>query len=396
MHGEDRVDLGDEVLGVALHDEAAEHVDPRPEPAVEPRADQPAHPLAGHRRHALRRARPAAHSPSSSRRHSWCRHAVHASTRPRTRSPWRTATICEITPPIDAPITCAVSTSSASSTDDRVARHLLEVERMRRVGRPAHATVVERDAAVAPPERDALERPPARVGAEALDQQQRDAVLLAEGVVRDQRAVGRGHVLHVVLPAAIVAASGRSRTCAPARRARRRRAGRRARCPRVGTAPRPPSRSTAGPGGPTGPPGRTATGSSGKPSVAPITARGASPAPGAAKRHGQRRGRRGDRPAAPRRRHRRGDPRHRACARPRRAAAGWACRRAGAAGRPSAAPRPRARTARRTPVRGWRPASAAPSTGIRSPPSTRTGMRPTTGASTKSWRCGSPPNSSTA
>ena len=58
----------------------------------------------------------AAHSASSSRRHSWWRQAVQASTSERVRSGARTATIWAMAPPIDAPSTWARSTPAASST----------------------------------------------------------------------------------------------------------------------------------------------------------------------------------------------------------------------------------------------------------------------------------------
>jgi len=45
------VHLRGEVLRIALHEHAPEQVDPRPEPPVEPRADEPAHAFAGERPH---------------------------------------------------------------------------------------------------------------------------------------------------------------------------------------------------------------------------------------------------------------------------------------------------------------------------------------------------------
>ena len=58
----------------------------------------------------------AAQLASSSRRHGWLRHAVQARVSERTRSGWLRARIWLIAPPIDAPITWAVSTPAWSST----------------------------------------------------------------------------------------------------------------------------------------------------------------------------------------------------------------------------------------------------------------------------------------
>ena len=73
--------------------------------------------------------------------------------------------IWAMTPPIDAPITCARVDALGVEDRQRVARHLVEVVRTGRLARPADAAVVGSEAAVAPPERHALERPAARVGA---------------------------------------------------------------------------------------------------------------------------------------------------------------------------------------------------------------------------------------
>ena len=54
---------------------------------------------------------------SSSRRHGWLRHAVHASVNEQhPRGMLDSASICAIAPPIDAPTTCAASTPASSST----------------------------------------------------------------------------------------------------------------------------------------------------------------------------------------------------------------------------------------------------------------------------------------
>ena len=81
--------------------------------------------------------------------------------------------IWAMTPPIDAPITCARSTPSASSTAT-ASRAICSSEYG--PGGPvaaADAAVVDREAAVLAAERHALEGPAPGVGAEALDHQER-------------------------------------------------------------------------------------------------------------------------------------------------------------------------------------------------------------------------------
>ena len=56
------------------------------------------------------------HSDSRSWRHGCCWHAVHANVSERTRSGWRKARIWAITPPIEAPTTCASSAPAWSIT----------------------------------------------------------------------------------------------------------------------------------------------------------------------------------------------------------------------------------------------------------------------------------------
>ena len=78
----------------------------------------------------------------------------------------------------------------------RVVRHLLErVGPGRGTGVPDTA-VVRREAAVVPAERHALERPAARVGPQALDQEDRGAVSATPDVIRDLDAVVGGDLLH--------------------------------------------------------------------------------------------------------------------------------------------------------------------------------------------------------
>ena len=82
----------------------------------------------------------------------------------------------------------------------RVARHLVERVRARRLPREAGAPVVGCEAAVAAAERHALEGPAAGVGPEALDHQERLAVALAPDVVGDLDAVVGDHRVHADLP----------------------------------------------------------------------------------------------------------------------------------------------------------------------------------------------------
>ena len=84
--GEDRLDLGGEGVRRAPEAERAEPADHRHEPAERSRPDHPAGGVAGHRADAVGRGRVGAQPVSSSLRHGWLRHAVHASVSERTRS----------------------------------------------------------------------------------------------------------------------------------------------------------------------------------------------------------------------------------------------------------------------------------------------------------------------
>ena len=114
-----------------------------------------------------------AHSCRSSRRHSWWRQAVQARTSERVRSGWSTPMIWAMTPPIDAPITWARSTPSASSTASASSAICSSEYGPGRAVAAAGAPVVEGVAAVPAPEGEPLEGPAPGVGAEALDHQQR-------------------------------------------------------------------------------------------------------------------------------------------------------------------------------------------------------------------------------
>ena len=138
-----------------------------------------------------------AHSARSSRRHAWWRHAVHASTSERVRCGCSTPMIWVITPPIEAPSTCARSTPSASRT--AIASRAIRSSEYGpgRPGAAPDAPVVRRDAPVVAAEREPLQRPTPGVGPEALDHQQRRAVATPEGVVVDGDAVLDDDFRHV-------------------------------------------------------------------------------------------------------------------------------------------------------------------------------------------------------
>ena len=97
--------------------------------------------------------------------------------------------IWAMTPPIEAPMTCARSMCSWSSTAIDVEGHALERVRLGRGAGAADAPVVDRDAAELAAHRQALQRPAPRVGAEALDHHERRAVPAPEDVVVDGHAV---------------------------------------------------------------------------------------------------------------------------------------------------------------------------------------------------------------
>ena len=194
-HREDRVDLRGERLRLGLHEHAGEHVHEHAEPALQPRADEPAHAVVGERGHAVRRhllaplgeqlAAPRVVPARRAREHERVHTVrVHDAEDLRDHAAHRRAD--------------HVGARDAFRVEhlDRVLRHAHEVVRTgRRVGVPG-AAVVDRDAAVVAAERAALERPTPGVHAEPLDHQHGRAVAGAPGVVRDAHAVARDDLAH--------------------------------------------------------------------------------------------------------------------------------------------------------------------------------------------------------
>ena len=194
---EDRADLRDERLGRLLQHDARDAGSSRSRTAS----------AGGDRRatRALRRrARPCRPRPprrptpaSSSRRHVVV--AARGAREDRATGCGRgcsTPMICAITPPIDAPITCARSTPSASRTASASSAICSSEYGPSGRSTATGAAVVERVAAVTAPEGHALQRPAPRVGAEALDHQERRTLPAAEDVVVDRDAVARHDLRH--------------------------------------------------------------------------------------------------------------------------------------------------------------------------------------------------------
>ena len=189
-HGEDRVDLRDERLRLRLHEHAREHVHEHTEAPLQPRADEPAHAVVvGERVHAALPTPRRPHSASSSRRHSWCRHAVHASTSERDALGVHDADdLRDHAAHRRADHVRALDAFRVEHLD-RVLRHPHEVVRAgRRVG-VAGAAVVDRDAAMLPAERAALEPPRRARSCRAPGSSAPATRPRPPGVVRDAHAV---------------------------------------------------------------------------------------------------------------------------------------------------------------------------------------------------------------
>ena len=136
-----------------------EHVDEHAEAALQARPDQPAHAVVASARPCRARSTTSAHSASSSRRHAWCWHAVHASDeRPHPIGVHHADDLRDHAAHRRAHDVRALDALGVEHRE-RVRGHLEEVVRAgRRVG-VTGAAVVGRDAAVPAAERAPLERP---------------------------------------------------------------------------------------------------------------------------------------------------------------------------------------------------------------------------------------------
>src|SRR5450631_1423937 len=270
--GQDGLDLRGEVLRWGLLQDPRHDVEPHPDPAMQPRPDEPSETFAAERAHASGEDRG---GPVFEQLAAPLVMATRGAREHEGADPFRMADGDDLGE--DAAHRGAhhvrVVDPGVVEDGDGVVGHLLEGERMGSAGAAAHAPVVGGVAAEVATEREALQRPAPRVDTEALQHEQRGGVASPERLVRDGHAVAGRRDAHgrslrrawtwVWTSAASSAAASWSSGPVPA-----------------GGNSGSPKRTRHGrPGRANGKPAWIATGSTGNPRVATSSARGASAGP---------------------------------------------------------------------------------------------------------------------